>query len=49
MASGRIDLHEHYVPDFYRQALLAAGEEHPDGIANIPGWDERLALRAWTS
>jgi len=46
MTSGRIDLHAHYVPDFYREALLAAGEEHPDGIAAIPGWDERSALSA---
>jgi len=42
----RIDVHNHFVPDFYRDALLAAGQQHPDGIAAIPAWDEHSALRA---
>jgi 6-methylsalicylate decarboxylase len=40
----RIDVHTHYLPDFYREALVAAGHEHPDGIAAIPEWSEQLAL-----
>jgi predicted TIM-barrel fold metal-dependent hydrolase len=40
----RIDVHAHFVPDFYREALIAAGHERPDGIAAIPGWDEQRAL-----
>ncbi|HEX4252526.1 MAG TPA: amidohydrolase family protein [Pseudonocardia sp.] len=40
----RIDVHTHFVPDFYREALIAAGHEHPDGIAAIPAWDEQRAL-----
>ncbi|MDT7686916.1 MAG: 6-methylsalicylate decarboxylase, partial [Pseudonocardiales bacterium] len=32
----RIDVHAHFVPDFYRDALVAAGHDRPDGIAAIP-------------
>jgi len=46
MTSERIDLHAHYIPDFYREALLAAGQAQPDGIPAIPEWDEPSALRA---
>ena len=46
MTYGRVDLHAHYIPGFYREALLAAGHEHPDGIQAIPGWDEASALMA---
>jgi predicted TIM-barrel fold metal-dependent hydrolase len=42
----RIDVHAHFVPDFYRDALVAAGHQHPDGIAGIPAWDEQAALAA---
>jgi predicted TIM-barrel fold metal-dependent hydrolase len=41
-----IDVHAHYVPDFYRDALIAAGHDHPDGIKAIPEWSEELALAA---
>jgi len=46
MTSGRVDLHAHYIPEFYREALLVAGQAHPDGIKAIPEWDESSALRA---
>lgn len=36
--SGRIDVHAHFVPNFYRDALVAAGKSRPDGIKAIPGW-----------
>jgi 6-methylsalicylate decarboxylase len=42
----RIDVHAHFVPDFYRDALVAAGHDRPDGIAAIPAWDEQAALHA---
>ena len=40
----RIDVHAHFVPSFYRQALLEAGQDHPDGIKAIPEWSEQAAL-----
>jgi predicted TIM-barrel fold metal-dependent hydrolase len=43
---SRIDLHAHYVPDFYRAALAAAGLSSPDGIPAVPSWDETTALQA---
>lgn len=46
MTHDRIDVHAHYVPDFYRSALEAAGHTRPDGIKAIPEWSEDLALRA---
>ena len=43
--AARIDVHHHYVPDFYRVALVAAGHSHPDGMHAIPDWNEAQALR----
>ncbi|MEU2032654.1 amidohydrolase family protein [Nocardia amamiensis] len=42
----RIDVHCHYLPDFYRDALLAAGLSKPDGIPRLPDWSESAALEA---
>ena len=39
--SRLVDVHAHYIPDFYRQALIDAGHEFPDG-SPIPEWDEEL-------
>jgi 6-methylsalicylate decarboxylase len=39
-----IDVHHHFVPDFYREALLAAGVTQPDGMPAIPAWSEESAL-----
>ncbi|WP_241127505.1 amidohydrolase family protein [Novosphingobium terrae] len=36
----RIDLHHHYLPNFYRAALVAAGQDHADGIHALPEWSE---------
>ncbi len=44
-AVDRIDVHAHFVPDFYRQALIAAGHARPDGIAGIPSWDPETAIK----
>ncbi len=41
----RIDVHAHSLPNFYRDALLAAGKSKPDGMPAIPEWSEDLALR----
>lgn len=45
MPLDRIDVHAHFVPDFYRDALVAAGHTQPDGIKAVPEWsvDEALA------
>lgn len=41
---SRIDVHTHFVPDFYREALFAAGLSRPDGIKAIPPWSAEEAL-----
>ena len=45
MASRKIDVHAHFVPDFYRKALLDNGITNPDGMPGIPAWsvDSHLA------
>jgi predicted TIM-barrel fold metal-dependent hydrolase len=43
---AKIDVHTHFVPDCYRDALLAAGHDRPDGIKAIPEWSEELAIAA---
>lgn len=40
----RIDVHAHFVPDFYAQALRDAGINHPDGFPFIPEWSAETAL-----
>ena len=37
MPQTRIDVHFHYLPEVYQDALAAAGQFHPDGIAAVPG------------
>ena len=44
MAHQRIDMHCHFLPDFYMSALMEAGESKPDGIASLPHWDEHAAI-----
>lgn len=46
MQTQTVDIHSHFVPDFYRDALINAGHEHPDGIKGIPEWSEQLALHS---
>ena len=41
--SRLIDVHAHYVPDFYRQALIDSGNSTPDG-SPVPAWDEETHL-----
>lgn len=44
MNPSRIDVHCHYLPDFYRQALEENGQTQPDGMSAIPEWSEASAL-----
>ncbi len=41
----RIDVHVHFVPQEYREALVAAGQSKPDGMPKIPDWSEAEALK----
>ena len=43
--TSRIDVHHHYLPDFYVRALEAAGRSPPDGMPATPAWSEDDALR----
>jgi predicted TIM-barrel fold metal-dependent hydrolase len=44
MSSTRIDVHAHFLPSFYRDALIEAGLSQPDGMPAIPQWSEQMAL-----
>jgi len=44
MPLPKIDLHSHFVPGFYRDALREAGYDHPDGMPGIPQWSEQSHL-----
>jgi predicted TIM-barrel fold metal-dependent hydrolase len=46
MPHDKIDVHAHYVPEVYREALVSAGQDRPDGIPALPEWSEALALAA---
>ncbi|SOE92595.1 Predicted metal-dependent hydrolase, TIM-barrel fold [Burkholderia sp. D7] len=41
----RVDVHAHFVPAFYREALTDAGLSAPDGIRAMPEWDVESTLR----
>ncbi len=41
----RVDVHCHFLPEFYRQALVESGHSKPDGISKIPDWNEQDALK----
>lgn len=36
--TGLIDVHAHFVPNLYREALVRHGHEQPDGFPHIPEW-----------
>jgi len=42
---GLIDVHHHFLPARYREALERSGNGLPDGIAALPAWSEAEALR----
>jgi 6-methylsalicylate decarboxylase len=35
---GKLDVHAHYLPEPYREALVRAGHGEPDGMGQIPEW-----------
>ena len=39
-----IDVHHHFVPDEYREALIRSGNDHPDGMPAIPEWSAQAAV-----
>jgi predicted TIM-barrel fold metal-dependent hydrolase len=41
-----VDVHAHYLPAFYREALVEHGHDQPDGFPLIPEWsaDEHVAV-----
>jgi 6-methylsalicylate decarboxylase len=41
---GRVDVHAHYLPADYRQALLDAGHDQPDGFPVLPEWGAEAHL-----
>ena len=49
MNTPRIDVHAHFLPGFYREALVKAGQVHPDGMPAIPDWSEEAASKPWIS
>ena len=44
MADRKIDVHSHFVPTFYRDALLEHGITNPDGMPGIPDWSPESHL-----
>jgi predicted TIM-barrel fold metal-dependent hydrolase len=46
VGANRIDVHAHFLPPTYRDALKAAGLTQPDGIPGLPDWDTDTALSA---
>ena len=44
-----VDVHMHFIPDFYRDALASANMASPDGINALPPWDEDDCLRVMDS
>ena len=36
MFQAKVDVHAHFIPDEYREALIAAGQDRPDGIPALP-------------
>lgn len=43
-APRRIDVHAHFIPDFYREAAEAVGITQPDGMPGWPDWSESETL-----
>jgi predicted TIM-barrel fold metal-dependent hydrolase len=46
MPADKIDVHAHYLPEVYRDALVTAGQTQPDGIPALPDWSEAQAIDA---
>jgi 6-methylsalicylate decarboxylase len=35
---SKIDVHAHFIPSFYRDALIQSGHQNPDGMPYLPNW-----------
>ena len=44
MLPPAVDLHAHFLPRSYGDALERAGVEHPDGFPFVPQWSADSAL-----
>jgi 6-methylsalicylate decarboxylase len=44
-STDRIDVHTHFLPDFYVEALNSAGLSRLDGIVGLPKWSPEAALK----
>jgi 6-methylsalicylate decarboxylase len=44
LVPSAIDLHAHFLPPRYRNAALALGAGHPDGMPFLPEWDPAAAV-----
>ena len=44
MADQKVDVHAHFLPPFYRDALLNHGYAQPDGMPGIPSWSPEAHL-----
>lgn len=42
--TGRIDVHAHYLPPGYHEALTAAFKSVPDGMPRFPDWDSETTI-----
>lgn len=40
----KVDVHAHYLPEQYREALLAAGHAKPSGMPGVPKWSVEQAI-----
>jgi 6-methylsalicylate decarboxylase len=45
----RIDVHSHFLPPFYQDALIQAGHSKPDGMPAIPPWSVNAHLKMMAS
>jgi predicted TIM-barrel fold metal-dependent hydrolase len=43
-ATGRIDVHAHYLPPGYRETAIAALKTVPDGMPSMPDWESETTI-----
>ena len=43
-ATGRIDVHSHYMPPGYRETAIAALKAVPDGMPGMPDWESQTTI-----
>jgi 6-methylsalicylate decarboxylase len=43
-ATGRIDVHAHYLPPGYRETAIAALKTVPDGMPSMPDWESETTM-----